>query len=129
VKPRVLVVDDDTDFQETLVKRLERREVEAKGTNSGSKALSLLDQEEFDVVILDLQMPGLSGIEALQEIKKRRPFVEVILLTGYASVESGVQGMQSGAFDYVVKPESLVELVDKIRQACDRKRRHEKGAR
>jgi DNA-binding NtrC family response regulator len=129
VKPRVLVVDDDADFQETLVNRLERREVEARGADSGSKALALLDQEEFDVVILDLQMPGLSGIEALQEIKKRCPFVEVILLTGYASVESGVQGMQSGAFDYVVKPVPLVELLDKIHQACDTKRRNEKGVR
>ena len=129
VKPRVLVVDDDTDFQETLVKRLERRNLEAKGTDSGSKALALLEQEGFDVVILDLEMPGLRGIDALREIKKRRPFVEVILLTGYASVKSGVQGMQSGAFDYVVKPESLIELVDKIYQAYDKKQRQEKGTR
>jgi len=120
---------DDPDFQETLVKRLERRKVEAKGTDSGSKALSLLDQDDFDVVILDLEMPGLSGIDALREIKKRRPLVEVIVLTGHASVEWGVQGMQLGAFDYVVKPESLIELVDKIYQAYDRKQRHEKGAR
>jgi two-component system OmpR family response regulator len=128
-KPRVLVVDDDPDFQETLVKRLERRELVAQGTGSGAKALDLLDRHDLDVVLLDLEMPGLGGIETLREIKKRWPFVEVILLTGHASVEWGVQGMRLGAFDYVVKPESLTELIDKIYQAYERKRGHEQVAR
>ena len=122
---RVLVVDDELDFLETLVKRLKRRKVDASGVSSGVEALQLLEQEHFDVVILDIRMPGLDGIETLREMKRKRPLMEVILLTGHASVESGVQGMQLGAFDYVMKPAEFDEILDKVRQAFDRKTLHE----
>lgn len=126
---RVLVVDDELDFLETIVKRLKRRKVSAEGIDSGIKALELLEREHFDVVILDVRMPGLDGIETLKEIKKKRPLMEVIMLTGHASVESGMQGMQYGAFDYVMKPADIDDLLEKIRAAHERKALHEEKVR
>jgi two-component system OmpR family response regulator len=117
----VLVVDDEIDFLETIVKRLKTREIEATGADSGFKALELMDHQDFDVVVLDVKMPKMDGIETLREIKKKKPFTEVIMLTGHASVESGIQGMQLGAFDYVMKPVALDELLEKMRQAYERK--------
>jgi len=127
-KFRVLIVDDDDDLRETLAIRLEARKLRVMGAESGDKALELLDRHDFDVVLLDIRMPGLDGIETLREMKKKRPLLEIILLTGHASVESGVQGMQLGAFDYVMKPASLEELLDKMHQAYEKKRRQEKLA-
>lgn len=118
---KVLVVDDEEDFLETIVKRLRDRNLEVSGATSGEAALALMDAQDFDVVILDVRMPGMDGIEALKEMKKRKPLTEVIMLTGHASVESGIQGMQLGAFDYVMKPVPLDELLDKMRQAYERK--------
>jgi two-component system, OmpR family, response regulator len=120
-KFKVLVVDDEEDFLETIVKRLQARELDAVGVESGEKALQVLEGRDVDVVVLDVRMPGMDGIETLKEIKKRRPAIEVIMLTGHASVESGIQGMQLGAFDYVMKPVPLDELLDKMRQAYERK--------
>jgi two-component system, OmpR family, response regulator len=118
---RVLLVDDEEDFRETLQKRLRNRKLLVEGAENGYKALEMLQAQEFDVVILDVKMPGIDGIETLKEIKIKKPEVEVIMLTGHASVESGIQGMQLGAFDYVMKPVPLDELLDKMRQAYERK--------
>ncbi len=118
---RILIVDDENDFREAIIKRLRARKFDADGADSGPKALEMLDARDFDVIILDVKMPGMDGIEALRQIKLRKPEVEVIMLTGHASVESGIQGMQLGAFDYVMKPVALEDLLDKIRQAYDRK--------
>jgi two-component system, OmpR family, response regulator len=123
---KVLIVDDELDFLETIVKRLKRRKVDATGIDSGIKALKLLEEEHFDVVILDVRMPGMDGIETLKEMKKKQPLMEVIMLTGHASVESGVQGMHYGAFDYVMKPADIDELLEKIHEAYARKALHEK---
>jgi len=120
-KFKVLVVDDEEDFLETIVKRLQDRDLEVAGVESGEAALKLADSQDFDVVVLDVRMPGLDGIETLKELKKKKPLTEVIMLTGHASVESGIQGMQLGAFDYVMKPVPLDELLDKMRQAYERK--------
>jgi len=122
---RVLVVDDELDFLETIVKRFKRRKIRADGVSSGEEALALLEREHFDVVILDVRMPGMDGIETLKEMKRKRPLLEVILLTGHASVESGMQGMQLGAFDYVMKPAEFDELLEKVQQAYERKSLHE----
>ncbi|MEJ5347312.1 MAG: response regulator [Desulfosoma sp.] len=124
---RVMVVDDEADFLETLVRRLEKRQVEVVGVPGGREALEVLSQRPVDVVILDVRMPGMDGLEVLQEIKKRWPLVEVILLTGHASVESGLQGMELGAFDYVMKPCKLTELLPKIELAYERKCLREKA--
>jgi len=126
---RVLIVDDELDFLETIVKRLKRRKVDATGIDSGIKALELLEKEHFDVVILDVRMPGMDGIETLKEMKRKRPLLEVIMLTGHASVESGVQGMQYGAFDYVLKPADIDDLLEKIQGAYERKALHEEKVR
>jgi two-component system OmpR family response regulator len=122
---RVLVVDDEADFLETIVMRLRRRKIDAYGVDGGKKALELVENERFDVVVLDVLMPGMDGIETLKLLKKKKPFIEVIILTGHGSVESGLQGMQFGAFDYIMKPADLDELLEKIQQAYERKRIHE----
>ena len=118
---RVLLVDDEDDFRETLVKRLNRRNLDVSGAESGGKALQLIDQYGYDVIILDVKMPGMDGIETLREIKKRKPFIEVIMLTGHASVESGIEGMRLGAFDYLMKPCDINNLVLKVGDAYQRK--------
>jgi DNA-binding NtrC family response regulator len=120
-KFKMLIVDDEQDFLETILKRLKARKIEVAGVESGYQALEFLDRQDVDVIILDVKMPGMDGIETLREIKKKKPLVEVIMLTGHASVESGIQGMQLGAFDYVMKPVALDELLEKVRQAYERK--------
>ncbi len=119
---RVLIVDDEDDFRETIVKRLNARKILAEGAASGVKALKVLEDKDFDVIVLDVKMPDMDGIETLRHIKKLKPEIEVIMLTGHASVEFGLKGMQLGAFDYVMKPAPLNELLDTIGQAFNKKR-------
>ncbi len=119
---RVLIVDDEDDFRETIVKRLNARKIQSEGAASGVKALEVLKDKDFDVIVLDVKMPGMDGIETLRHIKKMKPEIEVIMLTGHASVEFGLKGMQLGAFDYVMKPAPLNELLDTIGQAYNKKR-------
>jgi two-component system, OmpR family, response regulator len=126
---KILVVDDEDDFRETIVKRLQKRKMTAQGAESGEKALELIEAQPFDVVVLDVKMPGLGGIDTLREIKKRKPLIEVILLTGHASMESGIEGMKLGAYDYVMKPANLEELIEKMRQAYEKKVVFEEQAR
>ncbi len=120
-KFKVLIVDDELDFVEIIVKRLRDRNIEVSGVESGYLALEALDSSSPDVIILDVRMPGLDGIETLRAIKKKKPLTEVIMLTGQASVDSGIQGMKLGAFDYLIKPVALDELLEKVRQAYERK--------
>ena len=124
---RVLIVDDEDDFRETIIKRLLNRKIAADGASGGRQGLEMLAAEKFDIVVLDVKMPDMDGIEVLKEIKVRFPLVEVIMLTGHASVESGIQGMQLGAFDYVMKPVPLDELLDKMRQAYERRVLRQQG--
>lgn len=119
---RVLIVDDEDDFRETIVKRLNARKIQAEGAASGVKALDILKDKDFDVMVLDVKMPEMDGIETLRHVKKMKPEIEVIMLTGHASVEFGIKGMQLGAFDYVMKPAPLNELLDTIGQAFNKKR-------
>jgi len=126
----VLIVDDEEDFLETIIKRLNKREVDASGARSGEEALELLKEKTFDVVILDVKMPGgMDGIEALREIKKIQPLAEVLLLTGHASVETSIEGMKLGAFDYLLKPIKLDDLLKKIAQAIEKKDTHDNKIR
>jgi DNA-binding response OmpR family regulator len=120
-KYRVLIIDDEEDFVETIVKRLRDRGLDAEGALSGAEGLQILENKDFDVIILDVKMPKMSGIETLREIKKKKPLVEVIMLTGHGSVESGIQGLQLGAFNYVMKPVPLNELLKQMNQAYERK--------
>ncbi len=126
----VLVVDDEEDFIETIVNRLKKRKIDASGVLSGEKALELMKKKEFDVVILDIKMPGgMDGIEALREMKKIQPLAEVILLTGHASVETSIEGMKLGAFDYLLKPVTLEDLLPKLAQALEKKNAHDQKIR
>ena len=118
---RVLIVDDEDDFRETIVKRLNARKLHAEGASSGIKALDVLKEKQFDVMVLDVKMPEMDGIETLRHVKKMTPDVEVIMLTGHASVEFGLKGMQLGAFDYIMKPAPINELMDTIGQAFKKK--------
>jgi len=127
---RVLVVDDEEDFLETLVKRLEKRGIEAVGVKSGEEALDTMKQKLFDVVVLDIKMPGgMDGIQALREMKQIQPLTEVVLLTGHASVETSIEGMRLGAFDYLLKPIKLEELMAKLGDAFEKKDAHEQKIR
>jgi DNA-binding NtrC family response regulator len=121
-QPSILVVDDEGDFLETLVNRLKRRKITANGCASGEEAVRLIREGPFDVVVLDIKMPGgMDGIQTLREIKKIRPEAEVILLTGHASLETSMEGMQHGAYDYLLKPIKLEDLLEKLAQALERK--------
>lgn len=126
---RVLVVDDEDDFRETMVNRLRKRNIDVTGAESGEKALELIDKYLFDVVILDVKMPGMDGVETLREMKRKRPLMEVIMLTGHASVESGIEGMKLGAFDYVLKPADFDDLFNKMRRAYEKKATHDEKIR
>jgi DNA-binding NtrC family response regulator len=118
----ILVVDDEVDFLETLMNRLNKRKIDTIGCRSGEKALELMRKKIFDVVILDIKMPGgMDGIETLREIKKIQPQAEVILLTGHGSVKTSVNGIKLGAFDYLLKPIKLEDLLEKIAQALEKK--------
>ncbi len=121
MKIRVLIVDDEEKFADYLCKRLLNRDYDVAVALSGEQALDKVKQENFDVVILDVLMPGIDGIETLREIKGLKPLTEVIMLTGHASVESGVEGMKLGAYDYLMKPCDTDELVSKINKAYQRK--------
>lgn len=114
---RVLLIDDERDFLDTLVKRLRKRNLEVTGVNSGEEALQVLRATPLDVVVLDVRMPGMDGIQVLREIKTINPLIQVIMLTGHASVEVAVEGMELGAFDYLMKPANLDELLYKIQDA------------
>jgi DNA-binding response OmpR family regulator len=119
---RVLVVDDEADFLESIVKRLELRGIEVDGVGDGATALDLLARKQVDVVVLDIKMPGMDGIEALRQIRTRYPDVEVIVLTGHASQEFRRLGHELGAFDYLIKPVRLDTVLERIRAACRRRR-------
>jgi len=127
---RVLVVDDEKDFVEATVKRLGKRGIDAQGALSGEQALELMKEKRFDVVLLDIKMPGgMDGIETLREIKKIAPITEVILLTGHASVESSIEGLKLGAFDYLLKPMKLEDLITKLAEAFEKKDKQDQKIR
>ena len=123
MKIRVLLVDDEQEYAGALAQRLEARNLQVKTAASGPEALTQLD--DVDVVLLDMVMPGQDGIETLQEIKQRKPLVEVILLTGHGTLESAVKALELGAFHYLVKPAEMRELLENVASAFKRKAEHE----
>lgn len=127
-RARVLLVDDEVAFTTNMEKILSRRGYEVRAVNDGESAVKAIEDEEFDVVVLDLRMPGMDGMAALKVMKRKRPLLEIIILTGHGSVESGVQGMNLGAFDYAMKPIQISELQEKIDDAFSRKLLQEKLA-
>ena len=130
ISPFVMLVDDEVPFVETMTKRLGKRGVKVICAYGGQKALEKLDtNRNVDVVILDVKMPGMDGIAALQEIKQQHPLVEVIMLTGHATVETAIMGMRLGAFDYLMKPCEMEQLLAKVEDATKKKREHEERIR
>ncbi len=122
----VLLVDDEVPFVETMTKRLSKRNLSVMTAFSGPEALGKLENEDgIDIVILDVKMPGMDGIETLKEIKSMRPLIEVIMLTGHATVESAIEGMKLGAFDYLMKPCDINQLMSKVEEAKIKRDRHQ----
>jgi DNA-binding NtrC family response regulator len=120
------LVDDEVSFVEAFGERLELRNLEISKAFNGEDALRALEENRtIEVVILDVKMPGMDGIETLAEIKKKFPLVEVIMLSGQATVESAIEGMKQGAFDYLMKPCDIDQLMPKVTEAAAKKRQHE----
>lgn len=127
MKCRILLVDDEKTMVKYLSKRLIKRGFDISVAYNGFDAVEKVKESEFDVVLLDVLMPGMDGIETLREIKKLKPMAEVIMLTGHASVEVGIEGMKSGAFNYIMKPFDPNELVTEINLAFEHRRIMKKG--
>jgi DNA-binding NtrC family response regulator len=122
----VLLVDDEAEFVKTFSERLELRGLEISKAFNGAEALQVLEKNKnVEVVILDVKMPGMDGIETLMEIKKKLPLLEVIMLSGHADVESAIEGMKLGAFDYLMKPCDIDQIIAKVSDAAAKKRGHE----
>ena len=126
---KIMLVDDEERFLSTTKTLLARHGYEAFTATSGEEALALMKERLFDVVLLDVKMPGMDGIETLKEMKKMQPLAEVILLTGHASVETSIDGMKLGAFDYLLKPVKLEDLLVKLADAFEKKNSHEEKIR
>ncbi|WP_240191996.1 response regulator [Desulforhopalus vacuolatus] len=123
-KFNILVVDDEQEFREMTVKQLLHRGMEAEGAEDGKIGLEMVEEGNFDVVLLDVKMPVMDGIKALRKMKQAKPLVEVVLLTGHASVDSGIEGMKLGAFDYLMKPMEFDEVLEKLCDAFEKRRIH-----
>ncbi len=117
IEANVLLVDDEEQFLEALSQRLENRGLKVNAVTSGEDALSKVEDKNFDAIILDLSMPGMDGIETLKRIKEKRPDLEIIMLTGQATVKAGVEAMKLGAEEFLEKPVEINELLEKIGEA------------
>jgi two-component system response regulator CpxR len=129
MKIKVLLVDDEKEFLDALAERLEMRDFEVTRAYDGDEALGRIVNVDVDVVVLDVLMPGKDGLTVLREIKKAKPLVEVIMLTGNATVPSAIEGLQSGAYDYLMKPTETKDLIAKIVLAYKRKVEQEERIR
>lgn len=117
-EPKVLLVDDEEDFATTLAERLELRGFQVSTANDGEEALRLVHEDPPEVMVLDVKMPGLGGMEVLKQMRSDHPKIPVILLTGLGSTRDGIEGMQLGAFDYLMKPIQIEALIEKMREAA-----------
>lgn len=115
---KILIADDEVEFASTLVTRLELRNFRTIMANSGEAALAAVENDKPDLLLLDLKMPDLDGLEVLARLRVDYPDLKVIILTGHGSFEAGREGMELGAYDYVMKPIDLNRLIEKINEAC-----------
>lgn len=118
---KVLLVDDEEDFLEVMAERMKARGIDVTTSSTASEALDMIEKESYDAIILDFMMPDMDGFQTLQAIKERRPESQIILLTGYATVEKGVEAMKMGATDFIEKPADLEKLTEKIKAAQAKK--------
>ena len=115
---RVLLVDDEEEFVSALSERLELRGIEVESALNGEDALAIMVEKTFEVVILDVMMPGMGGLEVLKQIKSTHPNTQVILLTGHGATKEGIEGMRLGAFDYLIKPVDIEEMLERMKEAA-----------
>ena len=118
---KILLVDDEEDFVETLAERMRSRGMDVSTSTSAIEAFKKIDKESFDAIVLDLQMPGIDGLKALKAIKEKNPKLQVILLTGQATIEKTIEAMKLGALDLLEKPADIEMLTEKIKQASSKK--------
>ena len=116
----VMFIDDEKDYLDVLIKRLKKRNIRAFSANSGAEGLDHLRRDPKDIVVLDVCMPGMDGLSTLRQIKQENPLSEVILLTGHACVEAARQGMDEGAFDYLMKPVEIDDLIYRLEDAYEK---------
>lgn len=116
-KTRVLIVDDEEDFANALVDRMRNRDLDARAVFSGTDAIELVKQEKFDAVVLDLAMPDMDGMQTLKGMLAINPDLQVIILTGHATISKGVQAVKEGAFEFLEKPVKLDDLMGRIDKA------------
>jgi len=119
MKIKILLVDDEKEFIDALAERLKIRKFNVSVAYSGKAALSLMHDQDYDVVILDVLMPEMDGIEALEQMKELFPLTQIIMLTGNATVDNAILGMKNGAYDFLLKPVETFTLVKKINAAFD----------
>ncbi|GAW92013.1 sigma-54-dependent transcriptional regulator [Calderihabitans maritimus] len=119
---RILIVDDEETFRDLLVRRFQRKGFAVVGAGSGSEALERLEEEFFDVAIVDLKMPGMDGLELLEKIKETQPETQVLMLTGHGTIETAIRAMKLGAYDYLTKPCNLEELEILIEKAVEKRK-------
>lgn len=124
-----LIIDDEPDFVDMMAMRLTDEGNKVRTALDGKSGLAILDDWDADVVILDIKMPGMDGMQVLKEIKQKHPIVEVILMTGHGTIDTAVEGLKAGAFDYLLKPANHQDLVNKLEQARKRKAEHEERIR
>ncbi|MFH0785393.1 MAG: response regulator [Pseudomonadota bacterium] len=121
LKAKVLLVDDEEDFLSTLAERLETRGLVVTTALNGEEAVAKAEKEGFDLIVLDLAMPGLDGLETLKRIKAKQPDAEIIILSGQGSIRTSIEAMKLGAEDFMEKPVKMTELLDKISEAKDKR--------
>jgi DNA-binding NtrC family response regulator len=121
-KMKMMLVDDEERFLSTTKKLLGKKGYDVVTATSGAEALEKIRVENIHVVILDVKMPGMDGITTLKEIKRQFPLIEVIMLTGHATIESAVEGLKSGAIDYLTKPADINEIIEKAEQAFEKRK-------
>lgn len=114
---RVLLIDDEQDFMDVLAERMRDRGMRVSTTTSAVEALDKADEENFDAIVLDLMMPEMNGLEALTRLREKNPDLQIILLTGHATVEKGIEAMKLGALDFLEKPIDIQALNAKIKEA------------
>ncbi len=124
---KILLIDDEEGFLGAMTRRLEKRGLKTITALSGQEGISVLkDNPDVDVVILDVKMPGMDGIQVLKEIKRQFAVIEVIMLTAHGTLESAIEGMKLGAFDYLMKPCEIDELMKKVEEAKQKRRDHQR---
>ncbi|NLI81839.1 MAG: response regulator [Deltaproteobacteria bacterium] len=114
---RILLIDDEVDFLETLSERMRTRGMDVTTSTSAEEALAKVEEQSFDAVVLDLMMPGMDGLQALKIMKEKKPELQIILLTGHATVQKGVEAIKLGASEFLEKPANIEVLTEKIKKA------------